>query len=81
MGKKADLSEFECAIFIGVRQTSLIISETAALVGFFPHNHFYGLPKIVWKRKSDGTFSTRNQDSGARIWSKQHEIVDQFWLV
>lgn len=47
MGKKADLSEFECAIFIGVRQASLIISETAVLLGFFPHNHFYGLPKIV----------------------------------
>lgn len=33
-GKKADLSEFECAMVVGVRRADLSVSETPDLLGF-----------------------------------------------
>ncbi len=34
MGKKGDLSDFECGMFVGARRAGLIISKTADLLGF-----------------------------------------------
>ncbi len=34
MGKKGDLSDFECGIVVGARRAGLSISETADLLGF-----------------------------------------------
>ncbi len=34
MGKKGDLSDFECGMVVGVRRAGLSISETADLLGF-----------------------------------------------
>ena len=34
MGKKDDLSDFECGMVVGTRWTGLITSETADLLGF-----------------------------------------------
>ncbi len=34
MGKKGDLSDFECGMVVGVRRTGLSISKTADLLGF-----------------------------------------------
>ncbi len=34
MGKKGDLSDFECEMVVGARQASLSISKTADLLGF-----------------------------------------------
>ncbi len=33
MGKKVDLSDFECGMVVGARRTDLIISKTADLLG------------------------------------------------
>ncbi len=37
MGKKGDLSDFECGMFVGARWAGLSISKTADLI--FTHNH------------------------------------------
>ncbi len=34
MGKKGDLSDFECGMVVGTRRAGLSISETADLLGF-----------------------------------------------
>ncbi len=34
MGKKGDLSDFECDMVVGARQAGLSTSETADLLGF-----------------------------------------------
>ncbi len=34
MGKKCDLSDFECGMVVGARQAGLSISETVDLLGF-----------------------------------------------
>lgn len=34
MGKKRDLSDFECSLFVGARRAGLSLSETADLLGF-----------------------------------------------
>ena len=34
MGKKGDLSDFECGMVVGARWAGLSISETADLLGF-----------------------------------------------
>ncbi len=34
MGKKGDLSDFDCETFVGVRRPGLSISKTADLLGF-----------------------------------------------
>ena len=34
IGKKGDLSDFECGMVVGARQAGLSISETADLLGF-----------------------------------------------
>ncbi len=34
MEKKGDLSDFECVMVVGARQTGLSISKTADLLGF-----------------------------------------------
>ncbi len=34
MGKKGDLSDFECGMAVGARRASLSISKTADLLGF-----------------------------------------------
>ena len=34
MGKKGDLSDFECCMAVGARRAGLSISETADLLGF-----------------------------------------------
>ena len=34
MGKKCDLSDFDCGLIVGARQGGLSISETADLLGF-----------------------------------------------
>ncbi len=34
MGKKGDLSDFECGMVVGARQAGLSISKTADLLGF-----------------------------------------------
>ncbi len=34
MGKKGDLSDFECGMVVGARRADLIISKTADLLGF-----------------------------------------------
>ncbi len=34
MGKKGDLSDFECGMVVGARRAGLSISETADLLGF-----------------------------------------------
>ncbi len=34
MGKKGDLSDFECGMVVGARRTGLGISKTASLLGF-----------------------------------------------
>jgi len=34
MGKKGDLSDFECGMFVGARRTGLGILETIDLLGF-----------------------------------------------
>ncbi len=34
MGKKEDLSEFECGMVVGLRRTGLSISKNADLLGF-----------------------------------------------
>ncbi len=34
MGKKGDLSDFECGIYVGARRAGLSISETADQQGF-----------------------------------------------
>jgi len=37
MGKKCDLSDFECGVVVGVRRADL---STADQLGFFTYNHF-----------------------------------------
>ena len=34
MGKKCDLSDFDCGVFIGARRAGLSLSVTADLLGF-----------------------------------------------
>ena len=40
MGKKGDLSDFECGVVVGARRAGLSISETAYLLGFSPPTIF-----------------------------------------
>ncbi len=39
MGKKGDLSDFECGMVVGARRAGLSISKTAKSTGIFMHNH------------------------------------------
>ncbi len=39
MGKKGDLSDFECGMVVGARRAGLSISKTADLLGFSHNNH------------------------------------------
>ena len=51
MGKKCDLSDFDCGMIVGARQAGLSISETADLLGFL-HTTVSSLVRMVQKTKS-----------------------------
>ncbi len=50
MGKKGDLSNFECGMVVGARQPGLSISKTADLPGF--SRTTISLQRIVRKREN-----------------------------
>lgn len=59
IGKKSDLSDFQCLVVVGARQAGLSISETARIL---MHSHLLGLHRVAQRRE--------NIQAAAVVWTK-----------
>ena len=53
MGKKCDLSDFNCGMVVGARQGGLSISESAHLLGFSRTNRLWSLQRNGAKKQKN----------------------------